>query len=145
MENYDRYHPTEPNDYDSANGLTELEKLKSSDRGHAFVFRKVERKDGQLKNKKIDIYTSGDFGSRIRDAVSGHYYSEKVGTFAEHLFFKVSFSTGEFKTKNSSNTLFYLSPEEYEKHLLYSVSQELKDEWLERKRNYIASTKSKKH
>lgn len=143
MENYDRYHPTEPNDYDSANGGSEFEKLKSRDRGRAFVFRKVERKDGQMKNKKIDIFTTSDHGC-IRDAVSGNYYSEKAGTFAEYLFFKVSLSTGEFKTKNGSNTLFYLSPEEYEKHLHHTVSQNIKDDWLERKRNYIASCKSKK-
>ena len=141
MEYYDnRFHPTETNDFDSANGSA-IEKLKSHDRGYSFVYRMVERKNGTRKNTKIDIYASGEFGTNIRDAVTGSYHSEKVGSYAEHLFFKVGLSTGECRTKNGSSTLFFLSPEQYEKHLLTSVSQETKDDWSEKRASYIASCK----
>lgn len=123
MENYDRYHPNEANDYDSVNG-SDFEKHKNVDRGYTFVYRKVLRKSGKMKNQKIDLYTSGDFGSPIRDAASGNYFSEKVGSLGEHLFFKVSLSTGECRSKNGSNTLFFLSPEQYERHMLIKISQE---------------------
>jgi len=140
MQTYDRYNPTDTNDYESANG-SEFEKHKGVDRGYAFVYRKTLRKNGKLKNQKIDIYASGDFGSPIRDASSGNYFSEKVGSLGEHMFFKVGLSTGEFKTKNGSNTLFFLSPEHYEKHLLTTVSQDIKNRWNEKKAFYTASYK----
>jgi hypothetical protein len=139
MESYDRFHPSQPNDYDSAEGS--YEQIKKVDKGYGFVYRKVPRKDGKLKNKKIELYTSGDFGSSIRDATSGNYFSEKVGTFGEEMFIKVGLSTGELKCKNGSSTLFFISPEEYEKTLNCKVGQELKNEWLERKSVYIASVK----
>ena len=141
MESYDRYNPNEPNDYDST-GTNELERLKSIDRGYAFVFRKVERKDGKLRRKKIEIYASGDVGSNIRDAVSGQYWPQTVGTLGEHLFFKVGFSTGELKARNGSNTLFFLSPEQYEKHFNTVLPQHLKEEWFERQLCYKNSIKS---
>jgi hypothetical protein len=144
MEYYDnRFHPTETNDFDSANGSA-IEKLKSVDRGYTFVYRMVERKNGKIKNTKIDIYASGDFGCNIRDAVTGSYHSEKVGSYAEQLFFKVGLSTGESRSKNGSSTLFFLSPEQYEKHLLTTVSQTIKNEWSERRASYLASCKKSK-
>jgi hypothetical protein len=143
MENFDRYHPTEINDYDSANG-NELDRLKSVDRGYSFVYRNVIRKDGEIKRTKIGIYTSGDFGSTIRDAVTGHYYTEKVGSYGEHLFFKVGLSTGECKPKNGNTTLFFLSPEQYEKHLSTTVSEEVKNEWNNKRDSYVSSNKKSK-
>jgi hypothetical protein len=135
MEYDDIYHPAKTNDYDSANG-SELEKIKQADRGYTFVYKPVERKNGKVKNTKIDIYTSGDCGSRIRDAVSGLYYKETVGSNDEHLFFTVSLSTGKCRSKNGSNTLFYLSPEQFEKHLHLTVSQDVKNSWHEKKEHY---------
>jgi len=143
MESYDRYNPNEPNDYDSASS-NDLERLKLADRGYAFVYRKVERKDGKLRRKKIEFYASGDFGSNIRDAVSGQYCPQTVGSLGEHLFFKLGFSTGEFKTKNGSNTLFFLSPEQYEKHFLIEVPQHLKDAWVEKQLYYKSLLNEKK-
>ena len=137
MDSYDRFDPTQPNDYDSANDSHE----QMSDRGYGVVYRKTLRKNGQLKKQKIELYTSGDFGSQIRDANTGAFFSEKVGTFGEQKFFKVGLATGELKCKNGSNTLFFITPEEYEKTLQVTVSQEIKNEWLERKTAYLASVK----
>ena len=135
-----RHHPNETNDYETLNG-SEFENRKSADRGYTFVYRKELRKNGQIKNTKIDIYTSGDLGSQIRDASSGNYYSEKVGTHAEHMFFKVGLSTGERKSKNGSTTLFFLSPKHYETHLLTELGDDVKNQWLEKKASYMTSRK----
>jgi hypothetical protein len=145
MQSYDIYNPNQPNDYESENGSV-FDKHKNVDRGYTYVYRKTLRKNGKMKNQKIDIYTSGDFGSQIRDATSGNYYSERVGSLGEHLFFKVGLSTGECKSKNGSNTLFFLSPEQYEKHLLTTVSEDIKNRWLEKKLTYsnVLKTQSKK-
>jgi hypothetical protein len=135
MDYCDRFLPIEKNDYDSVND--KMDALKSTDRGYSFVYRDVLRKNGQLKKTKIDIYATGDFGSNIRDATSGNVYPYKVGTLDEYLFFKVGLSTGECKSKNGSNSLFYLSPEQYEKHLHGTVSDSLKEVWLKRRDEYL--------
>jgi hypothetical protein len=124
---YDR---PDPNDY--VNPFTTQDDLihdvKKLDKGYNVVYRMVERpQDGLIKKKKIEIYTSGDMGSRIRDAETGNYYSSLVGSLDEHLFFKVGLSTGE--CKKGSNTLFYLSPSHYASHLHCSVPKKIVENW----------------
>ena len=121
--------------YDSFNDNNDKEdsNLKNYDTGHSFITRKVLRNDGTKKNKKIDVYTTGDIGSKIRDAITGHYYSDVVGSANEKLYFKVGYSSGEIKTKNGSNSLFYVSPEQYEKHLGVALNEKTKTFWHERK------------
>jgi len=135
MDYCDRFLPIEKNDYDSVND--KMDAFKSTDRGYSFVYRDVLRKNGTIKKTKIDVYTTGDFGSNIRDAASGNFYPYKAGTLDEYLFFKVGLSTGECKSKNGSNNLFYLSPEQYEKHLNGSVTDELKEEWKKRRDEHL--------
>jgi hypothetical protein len=106
-----------------------LEDIKKKDRGYNVIYRMVERPDGVIKKKKIEIYTTGDMGNRIRDAETGEYYKNLVGTKDEDLFFKVALATGECKSSNSSNSLFYLSPKHYTNHLHCSVSDELVENW----------------
>ena len=72
-------------------------------------------------------------GSNIRDGETGEYYSEKVGTKQEDLYFKVSLATGECKSLNGSTTLFYLSPEHYERHLYVELDNETKLNWEDKK------------
>ena len=129
----DYYNPADPNDYDEP-VENSLERTKRVDRGYNVVLRKFQKKDGTFKNKKIDIYTSGGHGTNIRDAESGQYYTNLVGSKDEDLFFKVALATGECTSRNGSNTLFYLSPQHYESHQNCKVNQELIDKW-ERKRN----------
>jgi hypothetical protein len=143
MEAYDRLHPNNANDYDSANG-SNFENLKSSDRGYNIVFRKVLRKNGKLKNAKVEFYTSDGTGCLIRDAITGACYSERCGSFGENIFFKVGLSTGECKSKNGSNTLFFLSPEQYESHLHVAVSQSIKNSWLNKKNTFLVTRKTEK-
>jgi len=116
----------------------ELLDLKKSDRGFNKIYRHVPRdSDGKRSLKKIELYTTGGTGSNIRDAETGEYYGEKVGTKYEDLYFKVSLSTGECRSLNGSNTLFYLSPQHYENHLYAELDNETKVNWEEKKQQLL--------
>lgn len=125
----DLFNPNEMNDY----AQKEINAVKSYDTGYGYVYRKKLLMNGTIKNTKIDCYTSGDSGTLIRNAETGNYYKFKVGSKEEELFFKISLATGELKTKNGSNVLFYDSPEQYEKHLNGEINQNSKDIWYEKK------------
>jgi hypothetical protein len=129
----DFYNPSDPNDYDEP-FESAFEKAKRIDRGYNVVLRRFQRKDGTWKNKKVEVYTSGGIGTRIRDAESGQYYTNLVGSNDEDLFFKVALATGECRSANGSNTLFYLSPQHYASHQNCNVDQSTIDRW-EQKRN----------
>ena len=116
----------------------ELLSLKKADRGFNKIFRKVHREsDDKSVFKKIELYTTGGTCSNIRDAETGEYYSEKVGTKYEDLYFKVSLATGECTSLNGSNTLFYLSPHHYERHLYVELDNETKLNWEEKKQQLL--------
>jgi hypothetical protein len=88
--------------------------------------------DGK-KNKivTINMYGSGDYGSYIKNAVTGAYTKHRVGSEAEYLYFLVADCTGMDKL-NGPVHLYYNSPSEYEKHQFTSVDQAKKDEWFNR-------------
>lgn len=67
------------------------------------------------KPKKVTVFISGGAGSYIRNAATGVYYNNIVGTTDEDLFFTVSLSTGE--AGPSGNKLFFTSPNEYLDHI----------------------------
>jgi len=98
----------------------------------------------ESKNKyvKVNIYASGSPGTTIRDAISGHKCDGYiVGSRDEDLFFKVSICTGQFGNKDPV-TLFFDSPEEYEKHMFQELSKETKTDWLNKK-NFCIKFSSK--
>jgi hypothetical protein len=111
--------------------LNEVIKL---DRGHTKIFGFIERSDGSLKKTKISIYTSGFIGNHIRDAETGEYFKEIIGSLDEDLYFKLAMSNGEVKSKNDSNTLFYKSPQHCMNHLHIDITPEIIQKW-ENKRN----------
>jgi len=115
---------------------------RNKDKGLNILTRRVEYDDGTIKRKRIKVYTSSGTGRRIRDAETGHYYDNKVGSKDEDLFFKVAIATGECTSANNSNTLFYLSPQHYEKHLYGNVDPERAMDW-EEKRDLRLNTLSK--
>lgn len=143
MDYDDRYHPAESNDYeDNEKAMNELKRM---DAGYNKVFRDVSfvNKKGEnvLKRQKVEFYTTGDIGSRIRDAESGVYYNAIVGSLDEHQFYKVGLASGECKSKNGSNTLFYLSPAHYEKHFFTTLKEDVPRLWEERRIYYSQSEK----
>jgi hypothetical protein len=130
----DYYNPTIPNDYDDDNAEKLFENSKKLDKGYNTIYRKFQNpKTGKWKNKKIEVYSSSGVKTRIRDAETGEYFSKYVGTEDEYLFFKVSLSTGECKSANCSNTLFYVSPQHYMNHLNCKLSPDIISKWEERR------------
>lgn len=134
-----------PNDRELINNMLNEENdnekammsLKKIDRGYNKVYRMVPRaSDGKIINTKIDVYTTGYIGSKIRDADTGEYYNYIVGSRDEDLFFKVALATGECNSKNGSSTLFYLSPHHYMSHLNVDLDDSVINSW-EEKRNYF--------
>ena len=106
-----------------------MKEAKSIDKGHNIIYRLLPNKKGQMKHTSIDVYTSGGTDSQIRDAETGSYYSNIVGSADEDLYFKVILATGECKSKNGSSTLFYLSPRHYMSHLNNEVSEDTLQMW----------------
>jgi hypothetical protein len=53
-----------------------------------------------------------------------------VGSVNEHLFFKVGLATGELG--NNGGALFFDSPEQYERHMKTTVSQDIKQKWVQK-------------
>lgn len=85
--------------------------------------------DGKYyKNVTIEIYGSGQTGSRIRNAVSGQRYNFLVGSVDEDLFFKVTDSRAHYGRKEALH-LYYDTPEQYENHHFTTVSQNVKNSW----------------
>ena len=106
-----------------------LEDANNMDRGYNKILRNIKKSDGKIKRSKIDIYTSGGTGSNIRDAITGQYMSDIVGTTDEDKYYKVGISTGECKSKNGSNTLFFTSPNEYARHFYVELNENVYKMW----------------
>jgi len=106
-----------------------IDDLKKYDTGFTSVKRMIPTQRGYLKKKNIDVYVSGNIGNRIRDAKTGHYYKEKVGTNGELNFFKISLATGELNPQNGLNMLFYLSPSDYESHMNHKLDDFVHQNW----------------
>ena len=136
----DTFHPSQENDILN-HQKKELSNVKSCDSGYTFVYRDKVLSSGKIKKTKVDCYTSSDSGTNIRNAETGNYYKYKVGSKEEDLFFKVALSSGEIKPANGSNILFYDSPEQYEKHLMYELSDDIKEKWIEKKQLLFANCK----
>jgi len=124
MDYHDKFTPLEPNDYDDDFNHTNsaLKKTRALNRGYHTIFR---------NNLEIGVYGSGCQESAIRNAETGEYYKYKVGSFDEDLFYKVMICTGEFPS--GPLTLFYNSPEHYERHQHTEVDNVHKKMWEERK------------
>jgi hypothetical protein len=111
-----------------------LDKTKQLDKGYNKLYRKMQQSNGRNKTITIDTYTSSEIGSNIRDAETGSFYPEKVGSLDEDLFFKVILATSDCNSRNGSSTLFYISPRHYMSHMNCDVDQDTINQW-EIKRN----------
>lgn len=106
-----------------------LDETKRFDKGYTKINGYIERTDGSLKSVKMDIYTTGFIGSHIRNAETGEYYKELVGSLDEDLYFKFKMVTGELKSRNESTTLFYISPDHCMRHLKIEIPQNIINQW----------------
>lgn len=77
---------------------------------------------------KLSYYkASTTSGTPIIHAITGDFLLGKVGSLQENKYYKVKMNC--FGTEQNG-TLYYLSPDEYEKHQHCVVSDESKDSWL---------------
>ena len=128
----DLFHPindTEHNLMDYNKNKDLLSEIKKMDKNYYKVNRVVNKQwpDGKYSKKvNIELYTSGDSGSYIRNAVTGQKYKYKVGSKNEDLLFKTKVC---IEGLHYSNSLFYDSPEQFEKHFFVTVNGETKETW----------------
>jgi len=135
MEYDNRFHPTEDNDIEdfdiTGKSLYSLQNLKSSDKRFHKQRKtiQIETENGNLVRKQvvIEYYSSGPTGSNIRNAQTGVYTKDIVGSKQEDLYFKVTL------TDNQPLTLFYDSPEQYERHQRVKLSHETKEHWFNKR------------
>uniref|UniRef100_A0A6C0B9B0 Uncharacterized protein n=1 Tax=viral metagenome TaxID=1070528 RepID=A0A6C0B9B0_9ZZZZ len=82
----------------------------------------------QRKNKRtITVFSSGSHGSYIRNAISGAYTNDIVGSADEDSYFRVSCPCGSERKK-----LFFQSPEQYERHFDCNLEKDQKKNWAKR-------------
>lgn len=120
------FNPTGINDFEN-----EIQEFKSLDKGYNKIYKTgvVLGRNGKYKKNKIEFYTSGDRGTRIRNAITGIYYNDKVGSFKETKFFKVSLATGQCTSKNGSHMLFYTTPQQYMAHFDTQLEPAIIQKW----------------
>jgi len=107
-------------------------------------FNVISRRDSGGKTKKVEMYTSSGIGTCIRDAETGEYYNEKVGSKDEDLYFKISLSTGECTSKNNSYAMYFQSPAHYMSCMKSTVSPANIARWEARRDSRIAELKKPK-
>ena len=111
----------------------EIERVKNLDPGYNKLHRyiKTTTPDGIQTKKRIslELYTSSGIpGNMIRSAVGGAYHSNyRIGKTDEDIFFKVGLATGE--CKKGANTMFFDTPEQYEKTFHTFLSRDIKNRW----------------
>jgi len=119
----------EPSIADSDKRVTKQQyqaELKSSDPDYYVVTKRVGK-----KMKRIELYsTRSNPGRLIRNPVAGYKSNDRVGTFAERSYFKIRMTS--IGDGIEPITLYYDSPEGYEKHLHTTVSHEIKTAWRSR-------------
>lgn len=140
----DYFNPLNPNDYNGDDEFGKTFNVVKEDKGVNHITRKVKMYNGNIKNKRIRVYTSSGVGTYIRDAETGDLYSYKVGSKSEDIFYKVIIATGECNSKNGSSTLFYCSPQHYENHLFTTVEPKRIAEWEEKRDKRIAEWEEKR-
>jgi len=108
-------------------------------------FNVISQRDSRGgKTKKMEMYTSSGTGNFIRDAETGEYYNEKVGSKDEDLYFKISLSTGECTSKNNSSAMYFQSPTHYMSCMKTTVSPATIARWEARRDARIAELKKGK-
>lgn len=108
-------------------------------------FNVINRRDSRTKKtQKVEMYTSAGMGSNIRDAETGQYYNEKVGSKDEDLYFKISLSTGECTSKNNSSAMYFQSPAHYMSCMKCDVNPETIARWEARREARMNEIKKSK-
>jgi len=133
-EQYYMYH--ESGDMDDSTEFTDvttsrskLEKYANLDPGHKVIGK---------KNTRLEYYVGSQvIGTPIRNALTGIYeYNMKVGNRNDEAqYFKVKYAAAN--STNNLDTLYYDSPEQFERHMHSKLNQHTKEKW---NRDYITAT-----
>ena len=93
------------------------------------------------RGKRVPVSFASDVhGMNIRNAATGSFYDERVGTLDERKFFKVS-GKSTFKMNSEGvvldegynmSSFYYDTPEQYEQHKNVVLAQDVKDKWYSR-------------
>jgi hypothetical protein len=113
----------------------EMNDAKRIDPGYNKFFRThIKEVDGKTVKKRtvIELYTCSNApGRMIRSAIGGAFHSNyRVGKTDEYIFFKIGMCTGE--CRGESNTMYFDTPEQYEKTFDVVLPQEMKNNWYAR-------------
>ena len=119
-----------------------FQKLNNNYEKYSIPFNKIWIDGKFYKRITIKNYGSGCQGTRIINAVTGTKYNIKVGSAEENLFFKVTDSSG-INGRNEPLMLYYDSPEQYENHYFTNVSQDTKQQWIQRSLLFQLKIKTK--
>lgn len=119
----------EPSIADSDKRITKQQhhtEMKLSDPDYYVITKRVGK-----KMKRIALYsTRSNPGRLIRNPVAGYKSNDRVGTLAERHYFKIRMTS--IGDGVEPVTLYYDSPESYEKHLHATVSHDIKAAWRSR-------------
>jgi len=114
-----------------------LDDFKRSDKG----YNKITINISNNKKKHIEFYeTFLRPGTHLRNAITGGYYDETVGSKRENLWFKVNNATA-FGGRRNPAIMYFDTPEQFERHFNTTVSAKNKEMWLSKKLKYETSTK----
>jgi hypothetical protein len=133
--------------YDSVCEESEVDSFESARRPLKAIYRNVHSEYKQLDTGYFkyrwtnesrqqcsaqSYFTHMVPGNSIRNAVNGDRMHEyKVGSLNEHLFFKVC--DARHMHVDGPMTFYYLSPEQYERHLNVTVPVSVKEKWMQNK------------
>jgi len=144
----DRFNPAYNDDI---NELDELDKQKTANKleknadlnfAHCRkeLKKEITKKNGETvvvkKSVYYDLYGSLGFGHKIRHAITGFKTNHLVGSSDEDLYFVVSDARGLTGTQTQL-TLYFDSPEQYEKHCYVTVPNTIKNSWSEKNRKAL--------
>lgn len=105
------------------------ELAKKSDPGYHSYY--ILRKNTKIK---IECYSTGcNPGTRIRCPTTGMRFSDRVSSLQEQLYYKVRMPA--IGTGDEPVTLYYDTPESYERHHFTALPQIAKEDWQNRNRN----------
>lgn len=93
--------------------------------------------------KRIKCFPTMGSGSRMRHAVTGRIFVDRVGSAKEYAYFSVVVATGYLKSKGDKFgdplVLYYETPEEHEQHFGVVLGDTSKNHWRQRKKQFMKS------
>lgn len=110
---------------------TKIKKIMSDIHHNTKGLHIVKRQSKDRKWHSVEVFSSGCQGNTIRNAISGsYYYGDRVGSKQEDFYYKVGISTSDVGRDTIS--LFYDSPDQYERHMYATVNSENKQRWIDK-------------